>query len=423
MNLPLNILHVNTKDVGGGAAKVAWDLSHAYCARGHESWMAVGWKNSDDPRVFEIPRPEPRSLVARIRRSLRYRAQRRLGIEDMDFPGSHNLLSLPPRPPDVVHAHNLHGGYFDLRVLPGLSLHTPVVLLLQDAWALSGHCAHSLGCDRWRTGCGQCPNLGIYPAIERDATAYNWQRKRDVYARSRLYVAAACQWLIDKALASMLAPAIVETRVIRNGIDLGTFGPGDKAAARAALDVPQDASVLMFAAEGVRKNVWKDFELLHTAVARTSQETDRQVLCLALGDDAPPDHAGRAEIRFVPYQKDPAVVAQYYRAADVYVHPARADTFPTVVMEALACGKPVVATAVGGVSEQVADGETGFLVPPGAGERMASRIRTLIEDASLSDAMGRKAAQTAQARFGLDRQVDIYLDWYDEILKRTKDTK
>src|SRR5207249_2562667 len=119
-----------------------------------------------------------------------------LGREDFRFPGTRELLSLTPEPPDVFHAHNLHGGYFDLRLLPALSRRSPFVLTLHDAWLLSGHCAHSLDCERWLGGCGACPDLSLYPAVKRDATAQNWQQKRRIYADARLHVATPSRWLM-----------------------------------------------------------------------------------------------------------------------------------------------------------------------------------------------------------------------------------
>src|SRR5262249_35811923 len=150
------------------------------------------------------------------------------GIEDFRYPGSRRLLQLTPQQPDLVHGHNLHGGYFDLRILPELSAQVPVVLTLHDAWLLSGHCSHSFDCERWKTGCGRCPDLTIYPAIRRDATASNGRRKRTIYQRSRLHVAAPCQWLMDKVNESILALGAVETRIIPNGVDRTTFHPAER---------------------------------------------------------------------------------------------------------------------------------------------------------------------------------------------------
>jgi glycosyltransferase involved in cell wall biosynthesis len=452
---PFHILQVSTADILGGAEKVAWDLFQIYRARGCSSWLAVGCKRSDDPDVLLVPNDDCRSRWAhicsatgnmlsplarrvpgvwRLQNLLRWIGQPRRwleirrGYEDLNYPGTWRFFELTPERPDIVHCHNLHGGYFDLRAFPWMSARVPVFLTLHDAWLLSGHCAHSFDCERWKTGCGHCPDLTIYPAIRRDATAYNWRRKRDIFTRSRLYVATPSLWLMQKVEQSMLAPAVVEARVIPNGVDLSVFHPGDRRAVRAALGIPQDARVLLFVAIGIRRKLWKDYETMRDAVALVAERLPGQgVLFIALGEDAPAEQIGQAEVRFVPYQKDPEAVTHYYQAADVYVHAARADTFPNTVLEALACGTPVVATAVGGIPEQVKglrisdlngygmDEATGLLVPPGDAEAMAMAIKWLLSDEVLRHHLGENAAKDARCQFDLERQVEAYLDWYREI--------
>ena len=460
----MNVLQVSTTDTIGGAEKIAWNLFQAYRSRGHGSRLAVGRKFSNDPDVLLIPNEKLQgswnrgwlalsryleSLDGRVRGAWRLNdlirgvAEPRKwldqyrGIEDFRFPGSWQLLKLSPEIPNIVHFHNLHGGYFDLRVLHGLSQGLPVVLTLHDAWLLSGHCAHSLDCERWKNGCGQCPDLTTYPAIRQDMTDYNWRRKRELYARSRLYVATPSRWLMDKVKQSILASAVVEARIIPNGVDLAVFHGADKQATRAVLGLPQNAKVLVFAATGIRRNVYKDYNTTRAAVSLLGKGLHRQkVLFIALGEDAPTERIDQVEVRFVPYQKDPAVVARYYQAADVYVHAALADTFPNTVLEALACGTPVVATAVGGIPEQVkglemvgggsratalntykVDEATGVMVPIGDAEAMALGIELLLNDGPLRDRLGENTARDARQRFDLQKQVDCYLEWYGELLR------
>ena len=136
-----------------------------------------------------------------------------------------------------------------------------------------------------------------------------------------------------------------------------------------------------------------------------------------LREASPSERIGGVEIRFVPYQKNLKTVARFYPAADLYTHPARADTFPNTVLEALACGTPVVASAVGGIPEQVVEGQTGFLVPVGDAPAMAGRVLDLLADEELRVRMGRLAAGDAVRRFGLKSMVGEYLAFYDEILK------
>lgn len=143
------------------------------------------------------------------------------------------------------------------------------------------------------------------------------------------------------------------------------------------------------------------------------------VLFLALGE-APPLHGtGSLHIRFIPFLSEPEKVARVFQASDLYVHPAREDTFPNMVIEALACGTPVVATAVGGIPEQIKEGETGFLVSPHDPGAMAKAAITLLRDDPLRRTFAKGAAEDARKRFDAERMVDDYLRWYQEILRRS----
>jgi glycosyltransferase involved in cell wall biosynthesis len=431
----------------GGAEKIALTLHRGFRARGLTSHVAAARKTSDDPDVlaFDNDAHRPpltrgllrlagalaaveqargikrlqhlvRNPLAQPRRTLR----RARGREDFDFPATAHVLALPPDKPDLLHLHNLHSpaGFFDLRELPRLAAQLPTVITLHDAWLLAGHCAHSLDCDRWRTGCGHCPDLAIYPPIARDQTASNWQRKRDLLARSRLHVITPSQWLMDKVAQSILKPAVVTSRVIPNGVDLGVFHPADRAAARDALGLPRDAHVLLFAANGIRSNPFKDYKTLRAALERVAARWQGgQLLVLALGESDPDERLSESvTVRHLPFTADETQVARHYQAADLYLHPARADTFPTTVLEALACGLPVVATRVGGIPEQITENETGHLTPPGDAAAFGDAILALLTRPDRLRSMSQAALATARRRFDVDAQVGAYLGVYDEVL-------
>ncbi len=160
-----------------------------------------------------------------------------------------------------------------------------------------------------------------------------------------------------------------------------------------------------------------------TLVAAQSQ---RPVLFLALGESGTTRRHGQAETRFIPRIDQPADMARYYQAADVYIHASHADTFPNAILEALACGTPVVATAVGGIPEQIRSwpevNATGILTPPRDAAAMASAIERLSWDHALRRELGRNAADDAKRRFDLTTQVDAYLEWYRAILNRDTET-
>jgi glycosyltransferase involved in cell wall biosynthesis len=334
-----------------------------------------------------------------------------LGIETVF--SRHSWTLLDPASPDILHLHSLLGGYFDLRALPTLSQRVPTFVTLHDAWMFTGHCMHSFDCTRWQTGCGHCPYPDTFPAVKRDATAANWQRKRQIYERSRLYVSTPSRWLMDKVDQSMLTPAIVQRRVIPNGVDTDVFAPGDQQATRAALNLPRSANILLFTASNMRKNQFKDFATLKNAIERISSQVP-DVLLIALGEDAPPERVGSAEIRFVPYQTDARRVADYYRAADLYLHSAREETFGLVIAEAQACGLPTVATAVGGIPEQIRHEETGLLVEPGNAAAFADAVIRLLSAPERRLQMRTAAPAHVRRHFTLRQQVEAMLSWYEE---------
>ena len=438
----VSVLQVNTLDRDGGAARVASELTRRLADRGCDVAMAVGRKTTDDSRVVVIP-DDDRALyrlsgytalqnVLRrhagtrpgtgwgwVSRTLRAAAHPRVfradaaGIEDFEFPGTAGLLDLTLKRPDIVHCHNLHGGYFDLRALASLSRRVPVVLTLHDMWMLTGHCAHAADCDRWMAGCGGCPDLNAYPAIRRDATAANWQRKRAIYARSRLYVTTPSRWLMEKVEKSVLDVPAERRRVIPNGVDLRTFHPRDRRAARAALNLPAEAPVVLVVCS--LHDEWIDAAMLGAACEAIATRFRAPITFLCVGG-ARRLGVARVRLRSIPYQHDRAVMARLYQAADVLLHASSASTFPTTIIESLACGTPVVAADVGGVAEQIVPNETGFLARAGDAGRAAELILAMFNDGDLAERLARNAAARARERFDLDRQVDAYLAWYRAII-------
>jgi len=354
-----------------------------------------------------------------------------IGRETFHFPASHKLLSLCRRSPDLLHLHNLHGNYFDLQFLAPLSQQIPVVMTLHDAWLLSGHCAHGVSCERWQTGCGQCPDLTIYPSIERDGTRYNWNRKASIYAKSKLHVVTPCRWLMNRVEQSMLWPSIVSAEVIHNGVDLNVFRPMPKSECRSQLSIPEHVRVLMFAANGIRANPFKDFVTLRSALADIAGKSSEKVLALAIGDKPQTEFIGTVELRFVDFQNSQDAMARYYNASDVYVHAARVDTFPNSILEAMACGVPVIASAVGGIPEQVAslsgyglaseispEDATGILVPQGDPSLLSAAIMALLQNGCQRTELGKNGRNAAVMNFGLERQVDQYVDFYHRVLQQ-----
>ena len=117
------------------------------------------------------------------------------------------------------------------------------------------------------------------------------------------------------------------------------------------------------------------------------------------------------------------MVASYYQASDVYVHRQSRGHLPQHRPQAQACGIPTVATAVGGIPEQIEDGRNGFLASVGDAAALAERLIRLLSDQPLRHRMGAQGAEDARTRFDLDRQADAYLDWYQAAAQRHAATR
>jgi glycosyltransferase involved in cell wall biosynthesis len=468
----IRVLQVSPRDFFSGAERVAWLLFRGFKARRIQSSMAVGIKTNKDPDVREIPNRECYDGMRRIAWSLQqllvrhantFRGTWRLsrlvrvlvesgsirdsysGYEDYRYPGIwrllHNMEAF-----DVIHLHNLHGGFFDLKALPSLSRKAPVVITLHDLWMLTGFCFYPFGCERWRTGCGQCPLLhtrpSIVPAIWRkDGTARNWKEKREIYSKSRLFICCPSKWLMEKVNQSILAESIIGQKVIPYSLDLSVFRPGDRKQAKESLGISEYRKVVVVVGTEIVRNKVKGFGVVRDAMIRLGEKRSGAppLLLLVVGSRARDEKLKGLEIRFFPYAGSASEVSRYYQAADVYIHGAKEDNFPNTVLEALACGTPVVSTAAGGIPEQVkpflaqgissrgipdgvqyyGDNEaTGILVPVDDSISMAVAMEWILANDEIRRLMGINAAKDAFDRFDMARQLDDYLKVYESVTRK-----
>jgi glycosyltransferase involved in cell wall biosynthesis len=355
--------------------------------------------------------------VRRLKRNFAWRAADRTAGEVLDRPGLQYAFypsSLAVASDawfdeaDVVQLHNTHGNYFSISALPALTRRRPVVWLLHDMWAFTGHVAYAYDCGRWRVGCGDCPYLAEYPALPRDTTALLWRFKRKVYERSRLTLVTPSRWLGGLVRESPLLGRF-PVHDIPYGVATDVYSPGPKDEARRRLDLPLDRNVALFVATDLEEPR-KGYQFLAAALRDVE---DPLVLAVAV--------TGRAEsgveTRILSVQ-DEWLLVDAYRAADIVVLPTLADNLPNVVIESMACGLPCVSFATGGVPEAVRHLETGFLVPTGDVGQLAAGMRTLLEDDELRARLGAACREWAVREYSLERQTERYLGVYEDARSR-----
>ena len=250
--------------------------------------------------------------------------------------------------PDVVWMHNLHGYYLHYEELFAWLKARPEIRkywTLHDCWAFTGHCAYFTyaGCDRWKQGCGHCPQKRAYPAAYGpDRSAVNFSRKRQAFRDvENLTIITPSRWLAGLVQQSILDRYPV--RVVPNEIDRTVFRPtpGDL---RTRMGL-EDKKIVLGVAVG-----WEDTKGLPDILRLREVLDDSYVIILVGATDKQIRSFPRGIIGLprVSSQKELAVI---YTAADVLVNPTHQDNYPTVNLEARACGTPVVTYDVGGSPE------------------------------------------------------------------------
>ena len=323
------------------------------------------------------------------------------------------LRKLDEWKPDVLHLHNLHDSYVNLPMLfDYIKKHDiKVVWTLHDCWSFTGHCPHFTlcGCERWKSGCGHCPQLDVYPRLLPDTTAWLWKKKKRWFTGVEdLTLVTPSKWLADLVKASFLKDYPVE--VINNGIDLESFQPtpsdfrrehGFAEAGDASLPGKPKYMVLGVSFGWDRKKGLDVFEALSARLG----DDYRIVL---VGTDDKLDAKLPKEILSIHRTHDQKELAALYSAADVFVNPTREDNFPTVNIESLACGTPVLTFETGG-SVEIPDESCGAVVPVDDVEALAREIVRVCETKPYSP----EACTARAACFKRDAQFKRYLRLYE----------
>lgn len=409
--MPHRVLHISMSDGGGGSGRSAYRVHVGLQQLGYQSHMLVGTKVTQDARVGAV-----RLRYLKKLDSLFELFTKKLDLQYMFYPSSFALLWHPwYRNADVVQLYNLHGDYFSFTALPLLSRNKTVVWRISDQWLFTGHCSYSYDCERWKIGCGACPNLSEYPSMKRDRTALLWKTKNWAYKHTRLHIVAPSSWSHRLAGESPLLNRF-PTHLIPNGVDVNIFRPIRKQDARAALGLPQQGLYIIYydnPSDASRKG-----SIYLGAISRelAKRTWDVQIKLLAIGGKM----TGIENIEGLPvhslgYVKDDAKLALVLSAADLFILTPLADNLPNSILESMACGTPVISWRVGGIGDAVRHLETGYLAEYQDLVDLIKGIELLIINEPLRLKLGAHARKMIEQEYTQELQAMRYADLYQEI--------
>lgn len=400
------IVHLNTEDFGGGAAKIASDLSHYQNGLGLSAKLLVADKKVSNQSSEMIEKD-----ASRRQHFLEY-AEKRLQWQDFFHLSSFRIhQNYLVRLADIVHLHNLHGNYFSYLALPLLSNEKPVVWTLHDMHGITGHCSHSFSCERWQTGCGKCPDLSCYPKLTKDTTAFIYKAKQVAYAKSILHVVVPSQWLMEKVKNSILKNHNIH--LIYNGVDTSVYRPKETANLRRRLEISPGKKIVLFSANLGVVNPFKGGEYLNRLVSEFAN--NESILFIAVGNSSSL-HYSHKNLLNVPFLSSACEMADYYNLADVYLYPSLADNCPLAVLESMGCGTPVLAFDTGGTAELVLHGETGYIARYRDLADLKHGLDTLLSDSEALKEMSIAGVNRVQSHFTIEIMNEQYMQLYYSIL-------
>lgn len=395
------LFQINVTANQGSTGKIAEQIGQLVIGKGWQSAIAYGrWPRESQSELIRIGSDWDMKLHALSTRIFDNTglassgATRRLVKQIEDYN------------PDIIHLHNIHGYYVNYKILFDFLKHyrKPIVWTLHDCWTFTGHCAYFSfpKCEKWKSGCGKCDNLNKYPTSwGHDRSTKNYIDKKNAFLGVKnLTLVPVSTWLNKLLNQSFLKDYTIHT--IHNGIDLSVFKPYIKTKDN------------IFRIIGV-SNVWEDRKGLPDIIKlRELLSSEYEILLVGLT----PKQIEQLPkgIKGITRTDNQEQLANLYTSSDVLINPTYEDNFPTVNLEALACGTPVITYRTGGSPEAV-DEKTGIVVEQGDVKAMYEAIVNL-KTTPLSP---NDCRERAVLKFDKNKCFEKYITLYDRLLNHSEE--
>ena len=335
------------------------------------------------------------------------------------YPGYDLARSPFIRESDIINLHWVEDFLSPVSLNGIFALNKPIVWTLHDQKPFTGGCHYSAGCLNYRGTCSPCQQLGEDPFSLPMAVLSD---KMELFKGADLTIVAPSRWLAEEARKSTLFNSH-RIEVIPNSVETDVYCPVDKREAKMTLGVDPDAIVVMFCTTNGKeerkglKNLVAALDLCVNDPAMQELVQAGKLMVLSVGTEnellrrLPIPHLDKGFIL------DDREMAEIYNAADLFVLPSLQDNLPNTMIEAMACGTPVIAFDVGGMPDVIRDGANGRLVAYQDNEQLHRAIRELVLDPDMRRRMGEAGAKEIRSIYKLEDQAARYLQVYEELLK------
>lgn len=270
---------------------------------------------------------------------------------------------------DIIMLHWVNSFISNRSIRKLATLHKPIIWVMHDMWVFTGGCHYDAYCNRYKEGCGNCPYLG--QKWKRDITYWNLKNKKKLFESVEISFIAISKW--EKECASKSIPLNGKKITwIANPLNTDIFCPDDREKLKEKYGII-DKKVILFGADKALENPTKGFKYLVKALQYLDGNKFLAV-CFGKAPEKDKVELKHMDIQYLGMIHNEKKLSELYNIADVFVAPSLQEGFGYTVCEALACGTPVTAFAVGGMLDQIIHKENGYLAELYNSEDLANGI-------------------------------------------------
>ncbi len=419
----LKVLHINSSDSSGGAARACLDISNALNETGIESSVLVQLKHSDLSGVYSISSNYFEKFKTLIRRTIDYLLIKLFTVEirgRFTFPiiGKDISKLQIVKDADLINLHWVNEGFLSLKDLTRIAkLGKPIVWTMHDMWAFTGGCHYSLGCRKFEKECFECPSLRI--RSDKDLSYKIFYDKIKLFKDLNINIVTCSNWLSGEIKKSRLLKD-KNIRVIPNTLKTEVYKPLDKESVLSELKLKTNKKYILFGTmtlKDERKGIGLFVKCIDFLCKKNPFLKENVQLLIAGSTKNVEKINLPLETIFLGRLNNEADIAKFYNAGNLFVAPSREDNLPNTVMESLSCGTPVVAFNIGGMPDMIDHKINGYLAKPFDVEDLADGIMWVLNN-SYPERLVKASRNKILDNFNYVKIAESYSGYYQTILSQ-----
>lgn len=399
----MRVLLLNSRFGSGSTGRICKGITDALKQRGHEAYVAYGLGITNYKNSYKIT--NKLEVYFHVLLSRVFDAQGLFSIL-----ASYRLIKyIKQIKPDVINIHTIHGSYLNyprlFRYLNKTKI--KVVWTLHDCWSFTGHCAHFYECNKWKSQCSNCPYIKEYPQsyfLDRSRANFNHKKRLFTQLGNRLTIVPVSKWLSGLVSESFFKNN--RNEIIHNGVDVNQFKIIEHPQFRRERHLEDKIIILGVALPWSKYKGLKDFFVLRSMLP------DKYTIVL-VGLDAEQRKSMLPGMLGLGRTDSIEELVDIYNSADLFVNPTYQDTFPTVNLEAMACGTPVITYTTGGSPEAITD-ETGDVIKQGDTDALYNSILSF--DLSHLELVKCKCRENVLYHYHKESQFLKYVDLFESLV-------